>query len=200
LDLVERLRRKAPAYLDLITAANDIEFDAALDALLGTAVAHLERNKANFKSLDEVGLSAVLAAGLTVPGVVVTQEAHSNGHVDLTIEVLYCTPMRRSLGEAKIYHGPKYHIQGLQQLLGRYTTGREGRGLVVVYVRVPDIAGLFRKLRAAMDKERPMGQLGDTQDHTLKWSFISKHEHSSGDNCHVGHVGCNLHVASDAKS
>jgi hypothetical protein len=53
LDLIELIRRKAPEYLDLLTARTDDEFAAAFDAILGMAVQHLEKNKKNFDSLDE---------------------------------------------------------------------------------------------------------------------------------------------------
>src|SRR5439155_24827751 len=119
----------------LLNAETDEQFERAFEALLEKAVAHLEKNKVNFSQLDEVGLSGVLAAGLSTPGLSVSQETHSNGHVDLTIEADHCTPARRKLGEAKIYDGPAYHVGGLEQLLGRYTTGREGRGLLVAYFR-----------------------------------------------------------------
>src|SRR5215470_15848345 len=96
-ELIEIIKRKAPEYLDLLTAETDEEFEKAFDALLGQAVGHLEKNKANFKELDEVGLSGVLAAGLSTPGLSVSQETHSNGHVDLTIEADHCTPPRKKL-------------------------------------------------------------------------------------------------------
>jgi hypothetical protein len=123
----------------------------------------------------------------------VTQEAHSNGHVDLTIEVTHCTPLRRSLDEAKIYNGPEYHVKGVEQLLGRYTTGREGRGFLIVYFRKKDIAGLVQKLRARMDTELPRRQQGTTRDHRIRWSFLSTHGHSSGEHLDVSHIGCNLY-------
>jgi hypothetical protein len=191
-DLIDRMKRKAPEYLDLLTAETDVDFESAFDALLDRAIVRLESNKKNFEKLDEEGLSAVLAAALSTPGLTVTQETHSNGHVDLTIEADHCIPARRKLGEAKIYDGPKYHFKGLQQLLGRYTTGREGRGLMIVYVRKKDIAGLVKNLRQKMDNDSPMKQKGNTLDHTLKWSFLSIHAHSCGENLEVGHIGCNL--------
>jgi hypothetical protein len=82
----------------------------------------------------------------------------------------------------------------LEQLLGRYTTGREGRGLLIVYVQNQGIAGLIKKLRDNMNEERPMQQKGETQDHILKWSFISTHAHSCGEDLQVGHIGCNLFI------
>jgi hypothetical protein len=193
-ELIEQIKRKAPEFLDLLTAHTDSDFERAFDALLEKAVAHLEKNKMNFNKLGEVGLTAVLVASLSIPGLSVSQETHSNGHVDLTVEADHSMPARRKLGEAKIYSGPSYHVAGLQQLLGRYTTGREGRGLLIVYFRKEDIAGLVKKLRQVMDASLPCHQKGKTEDHVLQWSFLSTHTHSSGEVLKVGHVGCNLYI------
>lgn len=190
--LVETLKRKAPEYLDLVTADTSEEFEKAFEVLLEKAVVGLETNRKNFETLDEVGLSGVLALALSVPGLSVTQETHSNGHVDLTITADHCVPTRKKLGEAKIWNGSEYHIKGLKQLLDRYTTGREGRGLLIAYFKKRNIKGLLQKLRETMDRDRPCSQCADTKDHLLKWSFISSHVHSCGEILQVGHVGCNL--------
>lgn len=190
----EVIGRKAPAYLDLLTAKTDEEFEVAFTALLEDVVQHLERNKKNFEKLDEEGLSAAFAGKLSIPGLTVTQETNSNGHVDLTIEADHCSPARIKLGEAKIYSGPNYHIKGIGQLLGRYTTGRETPGLLINYVRKKDIKGITAKLKTAMDKKLPENQTGPCEDHALKWSLVTKHEHSSGEIVSIGHIGCNLHV------
>jgi hypothetical protein len=193
-ELFDRLKRKAPEYLDLITADTEEEFEKAFTPLMERAVKHLEQNKVNYASLDEEGLSAALAGKLSMPGLTVTQETNSNGHVDLTIEADHCTPARTKLGEAKIYDGPAYHIYGIGQLLGRYTTGRETPGLLINYVRDKDIRGITEKLRTRMDAERPANQIGPCEPHTLKWSLRTKHKHNSGEALSVSHIACNMHV------
>jgi hypothetical protein len=130
-----------------------------------------------------------------MPGLTVTQETNSNGHVDLLIEVNHCTPIRTKLAEAKIYKGYAYHVSGLNQLLNRYTTGREGRGLLIIYVRNKNIKNLMKKLRTDIDDKSPEQQHGVCVDHLLQWSFITVHEHSSGEKLEVGHIGCNLYIA-----
>jgi hypothetical protein len=198
--LVELMKKKAPAYLDLFTAKTEAEFDFAFEAMLEGAVAKLEQNSKNYEALSETGLTGVLAAALSVPGLHVTQETHSNGHVDIVIEAEYCSPMRRKLGEAKIYDGPSYHVAGLEQLLNRYTTGREGRGLVISYVRKTNITNLVKGVREHMDIELPCHQQGKTQDHALKWAFNSTHGHSCGENLQVIHIACNMFVEKDQSS
>lgn len=193
--LIECMKTKAPEYLDLMAAQSDAEFEKAFDVLLEKALHHLESNSKNFSALDENGLTAVLAGTLGVPGLRVCQEANSNGHVDITIHIDHCFPMKTKLGEAKIYDGPEYHLEGLSQLLGRYTTGRESRGLVIAYVRQQNIKGLLVKVRGRMDADLPQQQQGKTMDHSCKWSFLSKHLHSSGEVLEVEHAGCNLYFA-----
>lgn len=191
-ELCEMLKQKSPEYFNLVTSKSASEFESAFDVLLEKAVSGLEQNKKKFESLDEDGLSGALALALSMPGLTVTRETNSNGHVDLTIEADHCSPARRKLGEAKIYDGPAYHFMGLEQLLGRYTTGREERGLLIVYVRKPNISGLMKGLRERMDSDLPCKQQGNTADHALKWSFLSAHAHACGDNLEVSHIGCNL--------
>lgn len=193
LKLIEILKRKAPEYLDLLTATTDEEFATAFDAVLGKAIAHLEKNKLNFSRLGEVGLTGALAGTLSIPGLTVTQETNSNGHVDLTVEADHCNPQRTILGEAKIYDGPAYHLKGLAQLVARYSTGRERRGLLICYVRQANIVGLSKDLRIRMDDELPVCQTGPTKDHQLRWSFTSDHKHTCGDDIETCHIMCNLH-------
>jgi len=190
--VLKRIERKAPEYFDLLTADSEQAFEQAFNAILQRAVQNLETNADNFEKLNEVGLSAVLAAGVSMPGLTVTPEAHSNGHVDLTIDADHCVPARRKLAEAKVYSGYAYHVKGLEQLLGRYTTGRELGGLLLVFVKKRGIAKFVEELRKEMDAKKPCKQSGPTRDHTLKWSFESTHELATGDPHEVSHVACNL--------
>lgn len=193
---VEKIARRAPQLIDLLAAETEDEFDQALDALLERAIIGLEADSKKFVSLDEDTLSSILALAMSVPGISVSRESHSNGHVDLTIEVNNCSPSRRRLGEAKIYRGPENHVGGLEQLLTRYSTGREGRGFVIAYVKKAGIAQLMKKIRERMDTDMPINQVGATSDHSLKWSFISKHQHGCGEELAVMHIGCNLFASS----
>lgn len=193
-DYIEIFEKKVPEYLDLLVSETDETFDAAFDMLLEKSLSHLEKNKKNFQTLDEEGLSAVLAGTMTIPWLTVSQEKHSGGHVDLTFEAVHCKPSRTMLGEAKIYKGYKYHEGGLEQLLSRYITGREKRSFLIAYVRERNIKGLVEKLKKRMDDELPCAQIGQTENHQVKWSFHSIHKHSSGEDMKICHVGCNLHI------
>ena len=192
-DYISLTKKLSRETLDLVTAITEEEFDAAFDNWLIQAIAKMEANKSNYSSLGENGLSAVLAATLTTGEISVTQEQHSNGHVDLTVKLNNASPQRIKLGEAKIWHGKEYHLKGLDQLLNRYTTGRECRGFVISYVKQKDIVGLFKDLRKHIDDSKPFKLEGLCADHNIKWSFLSRHKHSSGELIPVCHIGCNLY-------
>ena len=193
LALVEYLKKHCPEMLSILASQTDAEFDLGLEGVLEKAADHLEKNANHLTALGEEAISAFLVAYLNMPGLRATQEAHSNGHVDITIEAEHAPPLRRRLGEAKIYNGPKYHVDGLKQLLGRYMTGREGYGFVVEYVTKPKIKDIVSKIRSHMDSSKPCAQKGKSQDHRIRWSFITKHAHSSSERLLVLHLSCNLH-------
>lgn len=190
---VELMKKLSKETLDLVTAKTDEEYDLAFDNWLTQAIAKMESNKLNYSKLNEEGLSAVLAATLSTGEISVTQEQNSNGHVDLTIKLNNSSTQRTKLGEAKIWRGNEYHAKGLDQLLNRYTTGRECRGFVISYVKQKDIKGLFEDLRKYLDKAKPFDLEGLCLDHNIKWSFLSRHKHRSGELVAVCHLGCNLY-------
>ena len=186
--------QRKQGLIQILISQTDEEFEEGLEDILERAAAHLEQNANHLFPLEEEAISAVLVAFLNAPGVLrATQEAHSNGHVDITIEAEHAPPLRRRLGEAKIYNGPVYHVEGLQQLINRYTTGREGSGLVVEYVKQQGIKDLVSKIRSHMDSLKPCVQNGESQNHRIRWAFTTKHQHHSGEIMRVLHLNCNLH-------
>lgn len=194
--LIEIIRRKAPEYLDVLTAKTNEDFDEAFDAILGKAISSLERKSNNYRDQNEVGLSGFLEAALSIPGLTVTPEAYSNGHVDLFIVADHSSPQFIKLAEAKIHRGYEWHKKGLSQLLDRYSTGRETRGLLISFVKQDNISGAIKDVRDKMDKDLPCLQQGKTTNHSLKWSFLSKHSHACGETLEIGHIGCNLYAVS----
>jgi hypothetical protein len=182
-----------PEFIKIAASQTDEQFDEGLEGILEETMDYLERNANHLSPLNEEAISAFLVAHLNRPWLHVTQEAHSNGHVDITIEADHSPPVRRRLGEAKIYDGPAYHVEGLQQLINRYTTGREGSGLVVEYVKKQGIKDLVVKIRSHMDSLKPCVQNGESQSHRIKWAFTTKHQHHSGEIVRVLHLNCNLH-------
>lgn len=85
-------------------------------------------------------------------------------------------------------------IKYIGQLLGRYSTGRETPGLLINYVRKPDIKGIVGKLKEEMDKKLPEQQTGPCEEHLIKWSLLTRHKHNSGEVISIGHIGFNLYL------
>jgi hypothetical protein len=69
---------------------------------------------------------------------------------------------------------------------------KEDSGYILNYVRKKNIAALVKKLRKEMDDKLPFQQSGTCTDHKLKWSFSSLHDHSSGEQVKVLHIGLNV--------
>lgn len=200
--LVEQLTVRYPQLhlLKILSASSDEEFDAVLEEVIEAAAVYLEKNALHLANCDEESISAFLIAYLNMPGFLrALQETHSNGHVDITIEAEPSPPVRRRLAEAKIYRGPSYHAKGLEQLVNRYSTGREGAGIMVEYVKKPNIKALVDKIRKHMDAKKPCAQDGNSEDHRIRWTFSTKHHHTSGEMLRVLHVNCNM-AATKGKS
>lgn len=192
-----------PAQRDLLAAETAVDFNAAFSAILLEAVQRLEKGSKNLNKLNEDGLSEVLSGFVNGTQILtVTREESSNGHVDLTFKARLCKPPREVLGEAKIFKYYSWHETGLSQLVERYSTGREDRGLLLEYVKNSGIKGHMEKLRTELDEKKPCNQTGDCVDHEVVklWSFVSAHEHSSGEEIEVWHLGCNLHVPTTQKN
>lgn len=192
--LFDMLRSKLPGLAGLMASESESEFDESLEFCLENAADLMEKNANHLTRQDEEAISAFLVACLNMPLLLrATQEAHSNGHVDITVEAVQVPPFRRRLGEAKIYRGPSTHVAGLEQLLGRYTTGRDRSAFMVEYVKDPDIAGLVVKIRLHMDMQKPLSQDGESADHRIHWAFTTNHKHGSGEMLRVLHLNCNLY-------
>ncbi len=181
-----------PDVAALFAASTEEEFDAALERRIEEAIDYLESNAKDLDSCNENAISTTLAGRIEMPGMSVVREGNSNGHVDITIEVDCTLRRRKRLGEAKIYDGPKYHIDGLKQLIDRYATGRDRTGYVFDYVKLPDIEAKITGIKDEMNTYLPCNQLGESTDHPARWAFTSFHNHRSGVPLRVVHFGVNM--------
>ena len=186
------LEKRAPEYAMLFFANTEEDFEKAFDYFLINAIVKMEEDSKKYKGYSEDSLSSILSGILTMPGVAALRENNQNGHVDITITIEFSSPKRIKLAEAKIWRGPSYHVKGMEQLIERYSTGRQNRGMVIAFVQKPDIKTLFEKLKKHLNVQKPLKQLGECKDYTLKWSLLTKHKHSSGEKIEVLHVGCNM--------
>lgn len=167
------------------------EHDQALERLIDEAVRWLEDNANDLKDAGENNLSTTLAGKISMPGLRAVRERNVNGHVDITIEIEHSYPQRRWLAEAKLWGGPQYHIDGMEQLMG-YMNGRDRSGYVFDYVQEKNIDGKWQGLKQKLDAEKPLTQQGTVKDLSGRWTFETQHEHRSGASIRVVHYGVNL--------
>lgn len=182
-----------PVLRKLFEARTSQEFDDFLDRHFEECVQRMEAEAHHLVADSEEKLSAFLAAALSMPGLSVIREGYSNGRVDLTIKSDSMMFPERRLAEAKIYDGPTYHAQAIEQLICRYSTGRQNRGYVIEYVKKSGISNLVLKLRNKADADFPVHQQGVTYEHKMKWAYISDHLHASEELINVVHINVNLH-------
>ena len=181
------------ASRDLITAKTKVEFDLAFAAIVVESVQRLERDSKNLSVLSEDGLSTVFVGFVNgTRALIATREEFSNGHVDMTFRAPLSRPSREVLGEAKIFNYYQWHEEGLLQLITRYSTGREDRGLLLVYVKMKNIRKHMESLQTELNRLLPCDQTKPCEGHSTRWSFITTHKHSSGEELEVWHLGCNL--------
>lgn len=173
--------------------ATEEEFNEAIESRIEAAVRWLEENAKRLSDAKEEGLSTTLAGRIEMPGIEVSVEENSNGHVDITIKVSFSLAVRKRLGEAKIYNGYAYHVKGLEQLLG-YCTGREHTGYVFVYFQVPASDTKFEQIKTSMNHHLPCQQTRESTSHKAYRTFCTEHKHSCDALIRVVHFGINLHV------
>lgn len=190
---LNRLFHWFPELRKLFGARNSAEFDAFLDEHMERCVQRMEAEAHHLTEDKEEKLSAFLAAALAIPGIEVVREGYSNGRVDLTIKSDSTRSPEQRLAEAKIYDGPGYHEQAIEQLVSRYSTGRQPRGYVIEYVKKQGIKTLVTRLRKTADSTLPVKQQGPTSNHKMQWAYLSQHLHSSDELLSVVHVNVNLH-------
>ncbi|MES2354591.1 MAG: hypothetical protein V4568_09345 [Pseudomonadota bacterium] len=169
----------------------DSELDTILESLLDESIRKLEDNANLYAALNEEQLTGILKFILERDWLRVDCETNVNGHVDLRIEVDFALSTRRRLAEAKCWDGPKYHADGIAQLLG-YMTGRESSGYMIGYVQKPNIAEKWKDLQLYLDDKLPADQEAICQCGTSTWTLEARHRHSSGVSIRIVHYGVNL--------
>lgn len=173
--------------------STDEEFDEALESQVLDAVRWLEDNANPLHGDNEDSLSTTLAGCISMKQLIdASRETNTRGHVDITIKVI-STPRKR-LGEAKIYAGYVYHEQGIQQLVERYSTGRDRSDYMFFYFKIADIKGKMEKLQAEYDVRKPCGQSAKSIRRQEKWTFETRHTHTSREEPRVIHFGISPHL------
>jgi hypothetical protein len=186
------LMRFGPPQLRVILADSEAEFVDAVELSLESAIQHMEAGAQYNYNRGERALAHELVGCLGGGGLYAQNEAHSNGHVDITV-VHWRHVGWRMLGECKIYRYPAYHIGGCEQILGRYATGRLPRAFCLDFFQEEEIQQKMQGIRDQMDADMPLQQQGASQNHAIHWAFLTTHRHSSGEDVTILNLGCNVY-------
>jgi hypothetical protein len=192
--LMGLLEAHNPNLLELLQAETEDQFMVATEGALDRALATIESGAKQYTALDERGLSKLLSDLLNMAGYHATAERYINGHVDVVIEHAFGGRWKY-LGECKIHRGFQYHVDGCAQVLG-YCTGRERRAFALDFFHSTGMLTKLAKLRDQMDAEKPLSQVCQSEDHSIKGAFLTSHTHRSGANVELLHAGCSLSAPS----
>lgn len=179
-----------PNLKELLLAKTEVEFIEATEGAIERAMKSIENGAKEYAALSEPGLSHLLADFLSQRGWRATAETNNNGHVDVVVECAFGRHWRY-LGECKLHKGYQYHVDGCEQLLG-YCTGREKRAFCMDFVDSPDAFARMKKIRAEMDRRRPLKQKEPGADHAILCAFLTSHDHKSGAVVEILHLGCSV--------
>ena len=190
-DYVERIAHVIPEIVNTWRAQSPDGFLLVSERLLATAIVHLEEQAKNFQNAGEDAITAAAIGYFNRYGVRASSQTNSRGHVDIYIRHgIY--PALVICGEAKIWRGSVYHIDGLAQVLG-YCTGRLPFCFVLVYVKTGEIETHLRTLRTELDARLPERQHNASSVHaSLRWALTTEHLHTSGHSVTALHAGVNL--------
>lgn len=175
---------------DLLLAKTELDFIGATEGAIERVMKTIENGSKEYATLNEPGLSHLLADCLNLMGWRATAETNNNGHVDVVVECAFGGHWRY-LGECKLHKGYQYHVDGCEQLLG-YCTGRERRAFCVDFIKTTDAFEKMKKLRASMDKKLPLRQKAAGANHSILGAFLTRHDHKSGAVVEILHLGCSV--------
>ncbi len=190
----ELVQSICPECITVLTSKSVDDVNEGIYSLIEKAARTLESNKRLFNPLNENGLTGIIITSLSTFGIEASPQTHTNGHVDITIKAKNSNFSYFILGEAKIHHGPKRHVDGLTQLFIRYMTGREPTGFMISYFKQDKIKSCIESIISHMETEKPHDLQGSISKWRGNWAFISKHIHPTGESIPIFHIGCNLFI------
>jgi hypothetical protein len=198
-EFVKFIDDKVPGASAVYFSEDESQFVKGVELILDAAIRRLEEDAATHGSLGELTLSTMLS-NLIRYAAPCEKESYRNGHVDVAIG----HPRKQQfqyLGECKIFGGFKKHCGGCDQLLNRYSSGRDVRGFVLEFFDRPRMYKLLADLKTDFDQRVPLKMKGSSKPHDhIKGAFISLHTHFTQTDVEVLHLGCNLYIPGISKS
>jgi hypothetical protein len=183
-----------PEAIALFQNCSEDGFEENVSNFLREAVVSLEQQRNYYKNATEEQMTGSLLGFFNRYGIRASSQTNSNGHVDVFV-FFRSNPQLVICIEAKIWGGAERHqTKDIKQIMG-YTSGRYPFSYLLVYVRVNNIQKLMDDLQAKMNHSKPHFQQGDCSSlSNFTWGFKSKHQHMSGVDVCLYHVGVNMCV------
>lgn len=190
-NLVERIALVLPEALNTWRAQSEQGFLDVTERLLETAIVHLEEQSKNLRSSSEDNITSSAIGFFNRYGIRASSQTNSRGHVDIYISHTWRSALV-ICGEAKIWRGVSYHVDGLGQVLG-YCTGRLPYCFLLAYVVKGEVEKHVENLKRELDQSFPEKQQGFSVAHpSLRWALVTQHKHSGGNLVRVLHAGVKL--------
>lgn len=172
-------------------------FYEVLASDLRKALRNLEDVRDRYRTSSEDTITSTVVIALRQVGYCATQDTYSAGHPDIVVDSSALD--LKWLAETKIHKDYQYAIDGLKQLVTRYSSGRDPSGGFLLYTRVADAADVCKNLRAAITADNAL-QLRRFEDGDHFTRFRSVHLHPTGTEYAVDHHIVLMHHQPQDKS
>jgi hypothetical protein len=153
---------------------------------LGSAIERLESNAHRVQSDGEEKLTNYLAVQLAAAGYDASCETDVRGHTDLKVENRSAQVVW--IAESKLHSSHEKNIDGMLQLMTRYTSGRHSDAGFLLFIRQPSAALILERWRSAVQADARLACTA-VGNHSHQATFSSDHDHPSGFKLFVRHHG-----------
>lgn len=179
---------------------DDDAFLAILHSDIDDAIERLQTDAPRFMGAKEDAITGNLITFLVGRRYDAWAEPFERGHVDIFV---HCKRLRLKWhGEAKIHGAYDTALDGMRQLLTRYTSGTHHHGGFFLYVfrrNLNKIQAKWRRTIVADKRPDSCATTKDTND-AREYRFNTTHAHAIGSDYHVRHHLVYLHFAPKDKS
>jgi hypothetical protein len=144
---------------------------------LDSAIERLEANAHRVQSDGEEKLTNYLAVQLAAAGYDASCETDVRGHTDLKIENRSAQVLW--IAESKLHSSHEKNIDGMLQLMSRYTSGRHSDAGFLLFIRQPSAALILERWRSTVQTDERLACTA-VENHSRCATFSSDHDHPSG--------------------
>lgn len=120
---------------------------------LDTVIRDLEESSSVRQQDEEDRITVDIVAQLRRAGYDASHDTYTKGHVDIRV----AQDSFVWLGEGKIHRDYDWLFKGMNQLLGRYTTGREEGAGILIYIKGKNAKAVLEEWRKRLVLGHPCG-------------------------------------------